>query len=107
MQGEKREDGSKLHTVNRRRTLRGRAYQQKQAADTMRALLDVAGAAQCVAECEGQTLIGCAPESEYDPVTTPSNEQRAHEYGAYKAFNQCAGMIKPALAKLQEQKDDG
>ena len=39
MQGEKRDDGSKLHSCNRRRTLRGRAYQQKQAADSLESLL--------------------------------------------------------------------
>jgi septal ring factor EnvC (AmiA/AmiB activator) len=47
----------------------------------------VRDAAKSVAACEGQTLIGCAPENEYDLVTTPSNEQRAHEYGATNGGN--------------------
>lgn len=72
------------------------------AAKVMSLLLDVKVAAEAVKACEGQTLIGCAPESEYDPVTTPSNEQRAHEYGAYKAFNQCAGFVYIALKAVED-----
>ena len=49
-----------------------------------------------ISECDGQTLLGCAPEHEYEPDLYPE-EERAHQYGAYKAFNQCAAIAKAAL----------
>ena len=61
----------------------------------------VAEAAEGVVECSGQTLLGCAQDSDYP--NCPEAEKRAHEYGANKAFEQCAAMVAPALAKLQEQ----
>ena len=49
-----------------------------------------------ISECDGQTLLGCAPEHEYEPDLYPE-EERAHQYGAYKAFNQCAAIALAAL----------
>ena len=51
-----------------------------------------------IAECSGQTLLGCAPDSEYPDC--PENEKRAHEYGANKAFEQCAAIAKNALSMI-------
>jgi hypothetical protein len=52
---------------------------------------------EAIAACEGMTLLGCAPGSYMDIAS--KDEQRAHEYGANKAFNQCASMAKQALAE--------
>ena len=59
-------------------------------------------ALNAIVACKGQTLLGCAPDNEYSPGSRP-DEERAHEYGAYKAFNQCADI---ALAAVQGE-DDG
>ena len=63
-------------------------------------LEEVAAAAEAVSLCKGQTLLGCAPDNDYPNV--PDDEMKAHEYGAFKAFNQCASIVKPALDKLKE-----
>ena len=52
-------------------------------------------ALEAIAGQENMTLLGCAPDNEYPNV--PDDEMRAHEYGAYKAFNQCAAIAKEAI----------
>ena len=53
-----------------------------------------------IAANENMTLLGCAPNNEYP--NCPKDEQKAHEYGAYKAFNQCAAIAKHALEQADE-----
>ena len=51
---------------------------------------------QSIVECDGNTLLGCSPEHDYVPDLYPE-EERAHQYGAYKAFSQCARIAAAAL----------
>ena len=57
-----------------------------------------------IAKCEGMTLLGQDPEHEYIPRSYPG-EERAHETGANKAFGQCAGIAKRALASANGAPD--
>ena len=51
---------------------------------------------QSIVERDGNTLLGCSPEHDYVPDLHPE-EERAHQYGAYKAFSQCARIAAAAL----------
>ena len=49
-----------------------------------------------IAQCKGMTLLGQSDDHIYIPKAYPE-EERAHEIGACKAFNQCAAIAKDAL----------
>ncbi len=46
------------------------------------------------------TLLGCSPDNEYPDC--PAGEESAHQYGAVKAFNQCADIADKAIAELED-----
>jgi len=80
-------------------------YEQQN--DRLKAELEqVKAALNEVAECRNLTLLGC---SEYDDSDGwnegPHTVERAHQLGAYRAFNQCADIADSALAKLQGSKE--
>jgi len=49
-----------------------------------------------IAANKDMTLLGCAPHNEY-METSSADEEAAHQYGANKAFNQCADIARAAL----------
>ncbi len=57
-----------------------------------------------IAETDGRTLLGCRHEDcDLFPNCTEDG-MRGHERGAWRAFNQCAGIAKAALN--QSEQDD-
>lgn len=64
--------------------------------NTIKVIRGYENALKEIAAHEGQTLLGQSPEHEYVPNGYPE-EDRAHEAGANKAFDQCAAIAKRAL----------
>jgi DNA repair exonuclease SbcCD ATPase subunit len=54
-----------------------------------------------IAANKDMTLLGCAPHNVY-METSSADEEAAHQYGANKAFNQCAATARAALKDSDE-----
>jgi len=62
-------------------------------------LPELVEALRLIGQMSGQTLLGQSPEHEFIPGAYPG-EDRAHESGANKAFEQAAGVAQKALAAV-------
>jgi hypothetical protein len=85
--------------------LRGLPIQQEAADEIERLQARVEkleAALEEIAANKDMTLLGCAPHNEY-LETSSADEEAAHQYGANKAFNQCAATARAAL----KESDDG
>jgi len=57
-----------------------------------------------IAASRDMTLLGCSPDNEYPDCS--ADEEKAHQYGAVKAFNQCADIADATLAATEQEKGD-
>lgn len=55
-------------------------------------------ALEAIARLEGLTLLGCADEDCDSYPHCDEREKRAHERGAWRAFNEAAGIAKYAIS---------
>ena len=56
-----------------------------------------------IAASRDMTLLGCSPDNEYPDCS--ADEEKAHQYGAVKAFNQCADIADATLAATEQGND--
>ena len=80
-----------------------RVYDVLYVEDLLKRIAGLEGALREIKESGGMTLIGCCDH--YGYCDCGGLGERAHEYGAYKAFNQSAQIAEAALGGDDQQDD--
>ena len=77
-----------------------------QLAERDKELEQVKAALKEISECRDQTLLGCSEYDDSDDWNAGSHTvERAHQLGAYRAFNQCASIADEALQPTGSNKE--